>query len=122
MISHSKASFMRNLIIFSLALSGCLPCLAVPDCLTEHTIRISRESQALNTVQVTLETNQGQTDTWQCPSEDARCESAGVIKAYADGTVTLSLDDGQMITQTLQSGPVERCGCAEVNEVNIQFQ
>ena len=113
---------MRNLIIFCLLLNGCLPCLAVPDCPVEHTIRVSRNSQALTTVQVTLETTYGTSDTWQCPSEDSRCEANGLIKAYANGILTLSLDDGQMITETLRLGPAKRCGCADVNEVNVQFQ
>ena len=111
-----------RIIILSALLSGCLDCLAMPDCLVEHTIRITQAGSPVSAVQVSLETTYGQTDNWQCPSEDSRCEANGVIKAYADGTLTLTLDDGQMMTQTITSDPPERCGCADVNEVNIQFE
>ena len=113
---------MRYLIMLSLILSGCLPCLATPDCLTEHTIRVSKDDLPVTSVHIKLETTYDYIDTWQCPSEDARCEDIGVIKAYADGMLTLTLDDGQMITQTLQSGPTQRCGCPEVNQVDIRFE
>jgi hypothetical protein len=113
---------MRILIISSLTLSGCLPCLSTPDCLTEHTIRLTQGNMPVSSFQVELKTTYDDLETWQCPSEDNRCEENGKTKSYSDGVLTITLDDGQMITKTLQSGPTERCGCPEVNDVSIQFE
>ena len=27
-----------------------------------------------------------------------------------------------MITETLRLGPAQRCGCPDINEINVQFQ
>ena len=113
---------MRILIVSILTLSGCLPCLSTPDCLTEHTIRLTQGNMPVSSVQVELITTYDELVTWQCPSEDNRCEENGIIKSYSDGVLTITLDDGQMMTQTLKSGATEYCGCPEVNDVFIQFE
>lgn len=113
---------MRYLMIISLFLTGCLPCLATPDCLTEHKVQVRMaDGQSPSSFQVESMNSFG-AETWQCPSEDTRCEDNGVVKLYIDGVITITLMDGQSIMQEIKSGPTESCGCSENTDVRLQFE
>ena len=110
------------ILVLSLALSGCMPCLATPDCLGHHTIRVVDQNDTpITPVTYDFATEQGEAENWVCPSDDARCRGDGSVSIFGDGQLIMTTDDGRSAEVTLVSGKTPECGCGALVDETVRI-
>ena len=102
--------------VLSLFASGCLPCLATPDCIGRHTVKpVDDAGETVTSLTVRFVDTAGRMDEWRCPDESrAECGADGSIYIYNEGTLTVLDDQGRSAEISLDFGPIESCGCGSV--------
>ena len=110
------------ILVLSFAFSSCMPCLATPDCLGHHTIRVVDENDTpITPVTYDFATEQGEAETWVCPSDDLRCVSDGSVSIFGDGQLVMTTEDGRSTSIALVSGKTPACGCGTLVDETVRI-